>query len=1529
MRKANIKKILSFVLTFFMTVSISLSGVGNVMKVHADEQVILSEGFDNVTKNGTPVPAGWTFNGINSYYASDFGVKAPSIALKSNLNSITTPQFVLNGQGKLSFWVKGQPGTATCTSKLLIEKSDGTNWTTIKEIQLTADKGTEIFDLDSSTKQIRFTLEKLVGNVGIDDVTITQTGAPSTPIAVTGITLNPTTLSLEEEKTSTITATVQPDNASNKKVNWVSDKPTIATVTNGTVTAVSAGTADITATTEDGNKVATCVVTVTAKPAGDVTKPEITNLKPGSGEYTGLVVRPTISADYSDTSGVDLSSVVLKVDDVDVTSSSTKNPTGISYVPSNDLSIGLHKVSLKICDSVSPLNVNTTEWTFNVGVAQFNLYFGGLHSHTNFSDGTGTPDEAYTWARDNAKADFMAITDHSNWFDNEKDLLNESITDLSLSTSTKWQQLHQIADKYNQDGKFVAIAAYEMTWSGSTGGWGHINTFNTPWFASRSNSKMDLPAYYKKLAQSSSSISQLNHPGTTFGDFSDFGFYSPEADQVVDLVEVGNGEGLVRSSGYFPSYNYYTRALDKGWHLAPTNNQDNHKGNWISANTARTVIVAPSLTRDSLYDAMRNRRVYATEDENLRINYSVNNQPMGVILSNPTKLDATININDPDSTDVIGKVSIIVDGGKVLDSKNFTSNTAQWNLSFPTGYSYYYVRVDEGDKDIAVTAPVWASSVLPVGMSKVEASQNPQVINKPVDITSTVYNNGSQELKDVKVEFFKNTINASNKIGEGTIASIISSTSSTSKITWTPTEAGDFIIYAQATIKIDGEDKTFTQSTAIKVADPKDLIKVVLDAGHVNQYVSGDYAGKMLTLTSMLKDKEYMLVQNPDELTAEDLENAKVLIITDPQSKDVTGTYPLSKSNYTDKEVNVIKDFVAKGGSLIITSRADYNEKGATDPTYHSAAQGNSILQAIGSNLRFNDDEVVDDNSNGGQNYRLYFDKYTGSKYKLTTDIPDGETYSFYSGCSVVLKDGSSDANIDWLVKGHDTTYSIDSDLANDCTPIDKGKVNALAAEILPNGAKVIVAGSTFFSDFETASNDNAYSNKEITDNVISWLAVNAPLKTIAEVRADANHDGKPDNLGKTFAIEGTVTAQSEAVTPKNAFFEVIYVQDGTAGITVFGVSKTPLKVGEKVRLTGFVDEYQGDTELQIKNEDKDLTILDESIKPIAPKEMKTSESMLESSEGLLVKATGKVTKMDTQNIYIDDGSGVSRVYVEGYIGDGTEASKGKWNSSIKIGDTVSVVGLASEDPEGHRLRVRNTSEIVLMQNLVVNTTGDTAKDLEIIKEAIKNSNPQYKVIVNVTSPVISSEIFTALKGIDKNVSFVSESQGIELTWTFNGKDITNTSISLDLSLNASSPNATVLSKIDKNAQVLSFKYHGALPAPMKLTIKVDTNKFDITKPIYFYYYNEVTKKAELIGKGLTAYKNGDAYFVDVTIDHCSDYFLSAADNTIISANVAKLVQTGYMIDTNVLMGFGVLFIALGAVVFVVGRKNKKNSLTK
>ncbi|MED9780541.1 MAG: Ig-like domain-containing protein, partial [Peptococcaceae bacterium] len=106
---------------------------------------------------------------------------------------------------------------------------------------------------------------KAENTAGSDSKELTLTINPA-PILVTGVTLEPTSLSLFTGDTATLSATVTPENATNKSLTWSSDNEAVATVDqNGTVTAVGAGKTTISVTTEDGGKTATCTVTVTDK----------------------------------------------------------------------------------------------------------------------------------------------------------------------------------------------------------------------------------------------------------------------------------------------------------------------------------------------------------------------------------------------------------------------------------------------------------------------------------------------------------------------------------------------------------------------------------------------------------------------------------------------------------------------------------------------------------------------------------------------------------------------------------------------------------------------------------------------------------------------------------------------------------------------------------------------------------------------------------------------------------------------------------------------------------------------------------------------------------------------------------------------------------------------------------------------------------------------------------------------------------------------------------------------------------------
>ncbi|MGL5530399.1 MAG: hypothetical protein ACRDCZ_00185, partial [Culicoidibacterales bacterium] len=126
-------------------------------------------------------------------------------------------------------------------------------------------------------------------------------------------------------------------------------------------------------------------------------------------------------------------------------------------------------------------------------------------------------------------------------------------------------------------------------------------------------------------------------------------------------------------------------------------------------------MIAEENTRDGLYEAMQANRVYATEDSNLKIDYTLNGEVMGTQLAQTDTVNIKVAITDPDG-EAIGKVSIITDGGYVAATKYFDSSTATWEFELPAQFSYYYVRVDQPDKDVAVTAPVWVGEKENVGL---------------------------------------------------------------------------------------------------------------------------------------------------------------------------------------------------------------------------------------------------------------------------------------------------------------------------------------------------------------------------------------------------------------------------------------------------------------------------------------------------------------------------------------------------------------------------------------------------------------------------------------------------------------------------------------------------------------------------------------------------------------------------------------------------------------------------------------------
>ena len=954
-----------------------------------------------------------------------------------------------------------------------------------------------------------------------------------------------------------------------------------------------------------------------------VDEPSIGAVTPLKGSQTGSDKRPVISAEIINAGENPTLEMTVNGQKVNAVYAGGK----LTYTPAADMTDGRTNVTVTVTRADG--KTASFNWFFTVGQAQYQLYFGQLHSHTQYSDGAGSLDAALDYVKnlpESANVQFVAFTDHSNYFDTTGAANPEgALYDMSLASASSqetWNSYRSSVAAFNEAnaGSLVALAGFEMTWSG---GPGHINTFNTPGIVSRNNSTLNnktdyagMRAYYALLSQQegADSLSQFNHPGNTFGTFGDFAFWDPVIDSRMYMVEAGNGEGQIGAGGYYPSYEYYTMALDKGWHLAPTNNQDNHKGRWGNANDARDVILTDDFSEEGIYDALRAMRMYATEDKNLEIGYTVNGMLLGSSLTEvPEKLNIHVTVNDPDASDTITKVEVIVNSGKTAYTWDDPAVLATGDLSvtLDPDYSYYYIRVTQGDGDLAVTAPVWVGETLKLGISDVTCGTSTPVTGEAMTVTTTLFNSESTDakIKSITYAVGSQVLASATDVGtvpaSGTLALSYDVSFDTARV---------YKVTATVVLEQDGKEYVFTKDITLDVLNADDLVYIGIDASHYNEYVAGNYkdsmgnfgnlAGKYNVRTVELKTSDELIAacSNP---------KFKALILTAPSRR--LADAQTDPRTYSAAELAAITAFNSNGGTVILAGWSDnyenYDVIQSNSAIKHMAATQNEVLQALGSSLRISDDATYDDvrsAADGVDKWRLYFNTY-GQSFLTDGVIVDAEhpydrlyteVFSHYGGASVYAVDADDKptstlpATVSPVVYTHSTTYSVDVDkdgLGGANVPKyayaeNDSRLLAMASEQLEGKGLIIVSGAAFMSNFEVQAtiSDNGseknYSNYKICENLLGRIN---PVKItdIATVQAQTE-------AGHKYTIEGVVTSNASGYDKATAFFDCIYVQDETGGINCFPVAGD-FKIGDVVRVTGVTETYQGENELQVSSIEK------------------------------------------------------------------------------------------------------------------------------------------------------------------------------------------------------------------------------------------------------------------------------------------------------------------------------------------------------
>lgn len=869
----------------------------------------------------------------------------------------------------------------------------------------------------------------------------------------------------------------------------------------------------------------------------------------------------------------------------------------------------------------------------------WNVYFGQLHAHTNLSDGTGSVEEAFDYASKVENLDFFAVTDHSDSFDNAD---AGAIGADGGSISADWAAGKQAAASVT-NGNFVGLFGFEMTWPEDKQ-LGHISTFNTPGWKTRDQEDFEnvptaLEHYYKALTTVPGSVSQFNHPDIIHGDFERFDHYSPQYDAVISLLEVAGEDGVVDCA-------YYDLALDKGWHVAPTNNQNNHNGQWGDASRARTVILAETLTEEALYDAMKDRRVYATQDSDLTVYYTLNGAVMGSMIPKSEEAEITVFLNDP--TDVaIGKVEVIADGGVVLDSADVGTPAQVLEMSVSGGHSYYYLRITQPDGDVAVTAPVWMDGYDDIGIGSFASSTSAPARDEEIELTVELYN-------DEPVDFL---VEALSLYADGTLVETVSDPGTAAGMgtlshtfSYAHPELGVTELRVVAAGSVNGKDRAYEKTLSLSFHVPEQVKHIAVDASHGN---SG--TGKLNRLAEIADGVNIAVDISGRELP----ENSDLLLITAPSEA------------FDEAFVEKVRTFVENGGKVILCGQADIGDLSGL----HTSGELNRLLEAMGATVRLNDDTAWDEENNSGTPDAVSANVFN-SGGDLTKSLKPEQTYTQRAGCTVNPGKGT------WLVKGRDTTHGVDAD--GDGQDTGENAV-LLACEELANGGKVYVSGGLFLADdgMKEPGNIPVSGNQGIVEALLEI----EPLVTIAEVRS-----GK---AGDVFRIRGWATSGTSR--PGNSFSDTIYLQDDTGGVALEPFTKDKIQVGTPIEAVGQKKISGGNVVLKII----DCEVLDEPLYNYTPETTPNKTAMdYEANGGRLMQVEGRVTdvtySVDGKGITLKDGNGdFAEILIEDDILSGADGVN-DLASRVKKGRTVRAIGILHLDSVGRPvLRVRNCDEVV------------------------------------------------------------------------------------------------------------------------------------------------------------------------------------------------------------------------------------------
>jgi hypothetical protein len=331
-------------------------------------------------------------------------------------------------------------------------------------------------------------------------------------------------------------------------------------------------------------------------------------------------------------------------------------------------------------------------------------WFGDIHQHSAFSDGTGAPHEAYVRARDFYSDDVVALSDHESF--------------LGKRTPVgEWRYLVELAGRFDEPGAFATLVAYE--WTGRmTPGPGHKVVYpggGEPGLVSRDDPGADSGSGLLEAVAGSGGFAVPHHVGWTGADEE---AHRPRVQPCFEVVSC-HGSYENRSGGPIGHRDpvqgpFIIELLRRGLRFGLVGGSDGHgllyhhgvSRRRDSHRTGLTAVMARTLSRDEVLGALRERRVYATSGARIWLRLWVDGWPMGSeVGARGSRVHAQVEVRAGAELESVSLV--MADGEEEIETGG---RDVAWSGTLrvrSAGPSFVYLRVVRKDGECAWSSPVF------------------------------------------------------------------------------------------------------------------------------------------------------------------------------------------------------------------------------------------------------------------------------------------------------------------------------------------------------------------------------------------------------------------------------------------------------------------------------------------------------------------------------------------------------------------------------------------------------------------------------------------------------------------------------------------------------------------------------------------------------------------------------------------------------------------------------------------------------